>query len=320
MKNIRVAAVQFEHSPGNKDYNLGRISDFVTAAAKQRVELIVFPEMCITGYWHVRKLSRGEVEQLAEPFPDGRSTRQLLELATGHGMTVGAGLIERGDDGRLYNGYVVALPDGRSYCHRKIHEFISPHIEVGDRFTVFDDPHGARIGVLTCYDNNIVENARITALLGAEVLLAPHETGGIRSRSPRAMGEIPLSLWHRRQEDPAAIEAQFRGPKGRGWLLRWLPARAHDNGLFLVFSNGVGIDDDEVRTGNAMILDPYGEIIVETSYPGDDMVVADLDASLQPLASGRRWLRARRPDLYGQLTVPTGAEVETWKVRFGVDQ
>jgi len=320
MKNIRVAAVQFEHSPGNKDYNLGRISDFVTAAAKQRVELIVFPEMCITGYWHVRKLSRGEVEGLAEPFPDGRSTRQLLELARGHGMTVGAGLIERGDDGRLYNGYVVALPDGRSYCHRKIHEFISPHIEVGDRFTVFDDPHGARIGVLTCYDNNIVENARITALLGAEVLLAPHQTGGIRSRSPRAMGEIPLSLWHRRQEDPAAIEAQFRGPKGRGWLLRWLPARAHDNGLFLVFSNGVGIDDDEVRTGNAMILDPYGEIIVETSYPGDDMVVADLDASLQPLASGRRWLRARRPDLYGQLTVPTGAEVETWKVRFGVDQ
>jgi predicted amidohydrolase len=45
--------------------------------------------------------------------------------------------------------------------------------------------------------------------------------------------------------------------------MRWLPARAHDNGLFLLFSNGVGADDDEVRTGNAMILDPYGRIIVK---------------------------------------------------------
>ena len=46
--------------------------------------------------------------------------------------------------------------------------------------------------------------------------------------------------------------------------MRWLPSRAHDNGLFLIFSNGVGADDDEVRTGNAMILDPYGRILAES--------------------------------------------------------
>mgnify|MGYP002065198404 CR=1 FL=1 len=61
-------------------------------------------------------------------------------------------------------------------------------------------------------------------------------------------------------------------------LMRWLPARAHDNGLFLLFSNGVGIDD-EVRTGNAMIIDPYGRIIAETWRAADEMVVADLDGS-----------------------------------------
>ena len=320
MRNIRAATVQFEHSPSDKEYNLGRVTDFVVAAAAQQVELIAFPEMCLTGYWHVRKLSREEIDRLAERFPEGPSTGRLLGLAARYGMTIGAGLIERGDDGRLYNGYVVARPDGYSVCHRKIHEFISPHIDVGDSYTVFDDPHGCRIGVLTCYDNNIVENARINALLGAEVLLAPHQTGGIRSKSPRAMGEIALDLWHRRREDPAAIEEEFRGPKGRGWLLRWLPARAHDNGLFLLFSNGVGIDDDEVRTGNAMILDPYGEILAETWRAGDEMVIADLDASQQPNSSGRRWLRARRPELYHPLTVPTGEEVETWKVRFGVEE
>ena len=98
--------------------------------------------------------------------------------------------------------------------------------------------------------------------------------------------------------------------------MRWLPARAHDNGMFLLFSNGVGLDDDEVRTGNAMILDPYGEILAESKAIEDDMVVADLDASLLPTSSGRRWLRARRPELYGHLCISSGEEEETRIVRF----
>jgi predicted amidohydrolase len=88
--------------------------------------------------------------------------------------------------------------------------------------------------------------------------------------------------------------------------------------MFLLFSNGIGPDDDEIRTGNAMILDPYGEVIVESRKPGDDMVVADLDASLLETSSGRRWLRARRPELYGSLTRRTGQERETRHVRFGL--
>ena len=98
--------------------------------------------------------------------------------------------------------------------------------------------------------------------------------------------------------------------------MRWLPSRAHDSGLFLVFSNGVGIDDDEIRTGNAMILDPYGRILAETCKAGDDMVVADLDASLLEQATGRIWLRARRPDLYHELTVATGLERDTHELKF----
>jgi hypothetical protein len=52
------------------------------------------------------------------------------------------------------------------------------------------------------------------------------------------------------RENPAAAQAELCGPKGRGWLMRWLPSRAHDNGMFLLFSNGIGLDDDEIRTGN----------------------------------------------------------------------
>jgi predicted amidohydrolase len=130
------------------------------------------------------------------------------------------------------------------------------------------------------------------------------------------MGLIDRALWDNRHNDPQAIEAELRGPKGRGWLMRWLPTRAHDNGLFLVFSNGVGVDDDEIRTGNAMIIDPYGRILAETWKAGDDMVIADLDAALLENSTGRRWINTRRPELYGPLTVPTGAERSTRDVRF----
>ena len=135
--------------------------------------------------------------------------------------------------------------------------------------------------------------------------------------SPHGMKPLDPGIWARREENPAACEAEICGPKGRGWLMRWLPSRAHDNGLFLLFSNGIGPDDDEIRTGNAMVLDPYGEIIAETRATIDAMVVADLDASLLETSSGQRWTRARRPELYESLTQRTGREQETRRVRFG---
>src|SRR5256885_1265952 len=245
MRDIRVATVQFQSEPGNKAYNLGRVRHFVTEAARSRVEIVAFPEMCLTGYWHVRKLSRDDVEALAEPVPDGECTKELLRLSREHGMSIGAGLIERDDDGRLYNAYVVAMPDGRWARHRKLHVFVSRFLSEGSEYTVFDTPHGCRVGILICYDNNIIENARITALRGAEILLAPHQTGGCNSVSPHAMKPIDPDIWARREDDPAACEAEICGPKGRGWLMRWLPSRAHDNGMFLLFSNGIVVDSAE---------------------------------------------------------------------------
>ncbi|MEX2399862.1 MAG: nitrilase family protein [Rhodothermales bacterium] len=320
MHDLRAASVQFQHAPGGIGANLARVTAFVKEASGRGVDLIAFPEMCLTGYWHVRRLGREEVDALAEPVPGGTCTEALLELADEHEMTIGAGLIERDADGTLYNSYVVAMPDGRFACHRKLHAFISEHITSGDSFTVFDLPNGTKAGILTCYDNNLIENARITALMGAEVLIAPHQTGGCHSRSPRAMGRIDPALWHDRAENPDALRREFLGPKGREWILRWLPSRAHDNGMYLLFANGVGLDDDEVRTGNAMILDPYGQIVAESRSIADDMVVADLKADDLPMSSGRRWLKARRPELYAPLTESTGSETAIRTVRFGQDE
>ena len=308
MKDLCVACVQMQHDPGDKQSNMTKIQTFLQQASQRKVDLIAFPEMCLTGYVHVRDLERKQIEALAEHVPEGPATQQLLRLSKEMELSIGVGLIEKDEDGSLYNAYVVTMPDGTWACHRKLHCFISEYMQSGESYTVFDLPQGARAAILICYDNNHVENARIAALMGAEILLAPHQTGGAKSPSPRSMGLIDPQLWHNRAQDPQALRAAFQGPKGRSWLMRWLPARAHDNGLYLLFSNGVGLDHGEVRTGNAMILDPYGEILAESTSIEDDMVVADLDASQLEMSSGRRWLKSRRPELYTRLTIPTGQE------------
>lgn len=314
-KQIMVATVQFNHKANDKTYNLARIEYFVKKAAKKAVKLIIFPEMCITGYWHVRNLSQKQIQALAESVPQGPSTKNLLALSEKYNLIIGAGLIEK-SKGQLYNSYVVCMPDGRVKTHRKLHAFESQYISSGNSYTVFDTPLGIKLGVLICYDNNIFENVRITALKGADILLAPHQTGGTNSVSPYGMKPIDPALWHNREKQPEAIQAAFKGTNGRGWLMRWLPSRAHDNGLFILFSNGVGEDDGEVRTGNAMIIDPYGRIIKETWKARDEMVIAPLDLTLLDRSTGRRWLRARRPDLYKPLLVKTGQELDPIKARF----
>ncbi|MGF1683639.1 nitrilase family protein [Photobacterium minamisatsumaniensis] len=316
MKDVRVASVQFNHHAGDKDYNLSVIQHYVEKASQQDVEIIVFPEMCITGYWHVSKLEKADIEALSEPVPQGNSTQYLQALATKFRVSIGAGLIEKGDDGKLYNTFVFAMSDGTIAKHRKLHTFVSKHMDSGSDYTVFDTPHGCRVGILICWDNNLVENVRITALKGADILIAPHQTGGCQSRSPNAMKGIDPQLWYNRKIDPDAIRAEMQGSNGRQWLMRWLPARAHDNGMFLIFSNGVGVDVDEVRTGNAMILNPYGETIAESDSLEDDMVIANLKAKELEMCTGRRWIRGRRPDLYQPLTVPSGNELTPFDARF----
>ena len=122
------------------------------------------------------------------------------------------------------------------------------------------------------------------------------------------MGLVDRQLWDDRMHNPEAIEAELRGAKGREWITTWLPARAHDNGMFIMFSNGVGLDGDEIRTGNSMIIDPYGRILSETWKAGEAMVSAQLDPSLLEETYGQLFIKTRRPELYGALSTKTGHE------------
>lgn len=304
--DLRVSVVQFEAVPSDKTANLAIVRRLAEQAVADGTQLVVFPEMCLLAYWHLTKTTVEQLRELAEPA-DGPLVRAISELATELGVGIGAGFLEAEGDA-LYNSYAVCFPDGAVHVHRKLHAFEHEAISSGDRYTVFDTPWGVRMAILICWDNNLVENVRAVTLMGAKVLIAPHQTGGTSSRSPHGMKVVSSELWHNRANDPEALLDAVNGPYGRGWLMRWLPSRAHDNGIFLLFSNGIGPDDDEIRTGNAMIIDPYGRIVAETPVADESVVTADLDMDLLPLSTGRRWLLGRRPELYGVLTQRSGLE------------
>lgn len=317
--NLPIATVQFQHRAGDKAYNLSRVEAFARCARDLGAELVLMPEMCIPGYWHVPKLGAADLAALAEPS-DGASQQTVSALAQDLNIAIGAGWLETADDGNFYNSYTLWLPDGTNHTHRKLHAFEHPLISSGQKYTVFDTPWGVRMAILICWDNNLVENARACAIMGAKVLLAPHQTGGTVSRSPHGMKHIPLELWERRSSEPEALREAFQGPNGRGWLMRWLPARAHDNGMFIVFSNGVGRDEDELRTGNSMIIDPYGRIIAESTAIEDDIVTALIDLTLVDESSGQRWMSGRRPELYSVLSARRGDERSARATRFDLKE
>src|SRR5215831_954165 len=301
MRELRVAAAQFEARDGDKSYNLDVICHLARKARESGAELVSFHECSIPGYTFLENLSRDELTALAEPVPAGASVARLTAISRSAGIAIGAGLVEI-DDGRLYNTYAVVTADGLAAKHRKLHAFVSEFLTCGERYTVFD-LLGCRFGILICYDNNLPENVRITAMMGAEIVLMPHVTGCLPSPMP-GRGTVDPEIWHNRLRDPVPCRQEFDGPKGRGWLMRWLPARCWENGVFGVYSNPIGIEGGTIKPGDAMIFDPFGEVIAECRTLGDDVIAATLDPQKLALASGSSYIRARRPELYGMMVEP----------------
>jgi len=179
---------------------------------------------------------------------------------------------------------------------RKLHPFINPHLTPGDQYCVFE-LFGWKCGILICYDNNIIENVRATRLLGADIIFMPHVTMCTPSTRPGA-GFVDPELWKNRGRDPTSLRLEFDGMKGRDWLMKWLPARSYDNAIYTVFSNPIGMDDDQLKNGCSMIIDPFGDIISECRTLGDDFVSATLTGEKLTQAGGYRYINARRPELY----------------------
>jgi predicted amidohydrolase len=257
MRDIRIGAAQFEHRDGDKAYNLSRIEALARKAVEQGAEIVSFHECSIPGYTWLQTLDSAGLALVSESVPDGPSTRALVSIAKRHRIIVMAGLIEAAPDGRSYNSYVTVGPDGFITRFHKLHPFIHPDLAPGGGYQVIELA-GCKVGFLICYDLNLPENARITALMGAEIIFMPHV----------------------------------------------LPCRCWENGVYGIFSNPIGVDHDTIKGGNAMIIDPFGEVVAESRTLGDDVVVGLLAPEKREQASGKRYLRARRPELYGRLVEP----------------
>ncbi|KAF9777114.1 hypothetical protein IL306_004626 [Fusarium sp. DS 682] len=300
MSELKIASVQFENWSGSKDKNLAIIRRMASEAALLGCKVAAFHECSITGYTFASRLSKQELLEVSEEVPAGPSTSSLVQIARELDIAILAGLFEKDENGCIYNTYVcVDSTRGFVAKFRKLHPFISQYLSAGNEYVVFD-LLGWKCGILICYDNNVVENVRATALLGAEIIFMPHVTMCTPSTRPGA-GFVDPSLWTNRHQDPTPLRAEFRGLKGREWLMKWLPARAYDNAFYVVFSNPIGMDDDQLKNGCSMILDPFGDILSECSLLDEDMAVATCTKEKLRLAGGHRYRQARRPELYREI-------------------
>lgn len=292
---MNLAVAQFEPKDGDKTYNLSVIRNLTKKAKENGAEAISFHEMSITAYTYTKDLSLEEITDLAEEVPDGESTRELMAISDEFQIPILAGLVER-SNGKIYNTYICVHQGQLIARYRKIHPFISKYMTAGDEYCVFD-LLGWKCGILICYDNNVIENVRATSLLGAEIIFAPHVTGCTPSAMP-GRGYVADELWQNRDKDPVALRLEFDGPKGRRWLMRWLPGRAYDNGVYYAFTNPIGYDGEHLKNGNSMILDPYGELLTEVKSFEDDIAISTITKDKLALSGGWRYKNARRPELY----------------------
>ncbi len=268
MLDTRVAMVQMRCEVGNPDRNIAVISEFVDEARRQGVDILCFPELGVSGY-NAGDNSTPE----AEPIP-GPSSTKLEAIAVEKKQTFMAGILERDASGIVYNTQVAYGPSGTIGMYRKTHV---PTAEIGtlsqgSELPVFYHPK-ARYGLEICYDSHYPEVSTALANQGAEIIFLPHASGG----------ETPEEKYER-------------------WL-RYVPARAYDNGVFVAICNQVG-DNGAGRefSGVTYVCDPRGRVIASSeSGDRDEMVVADLkaedlaEARVEPETFFRHF---RRPEVY----------------------
>ncbi|AOW09610.1 nitrilase family protein [Flavobacterium gilvum] len=296
MNKIKISTAQFENKSGDKAYNLSIIEKLSQKASSEGSNIIAFHECSITGYTFARNLSKEQMLDLAEFIPTGESVLKLTEIAKKYDIAILAGLFEKDENDNLFKAYVCVDKNGVVAKYRKLHPFINPNLTPGNNYCVFE-LNGWKCGILICYDNNIIENVRATTLLGADIIFMPHVTMCTPSTRPGA-GFVDPKLWANREVDPTSLRLEFDGMKGRDWLMKWLPSRAYDNAVYVVFSNPIGMDDDQLKNGCSMIIDPFGDVLAECRSFDDSFVTTTINPEKLIQAGGHRYIKARRPELY----------------------
>ncbi len=246
----------------------------VTAAGEP--DLIVLPEASYPAYF----LRSREAYDAAGVRPDAEVEAALGERAKRIGCSIVAGLVQRGADGRLVNASVHLGPDGKvreRYAKSFLWHFDTTWFTPGERFPLSTIGE-ASAGMLICADGRLPEIARTYAVGGARVLVDP--TAWVAAGRRRdALGSIQVDAL--------------------------LPARAIENGVWIVAADKVGVEAGTlVYAGRSGVVNPRGEWVVQapSDQPGIVTHELDLDEAGGPPV-------ARRPVLYADASMP-GAKSE----------
>jgi len=251
---VQVALAQTQPATGDKDANLRVFEDYLERAAAAGAQLVIFPELALTGY------ACGDTFfEVAEPVP-GPSTERVVAAARRHGLHVIWGMPERGLPGVIYNSAVLVGPEGHIGTWRK--HTLPGHatdeggagafpdrrfFRLGSRSPVFDTPIGT-IGMMVCYDIFFPEIPRLLTLQGADLLV------GI-SGSPAF--ERPIF-------EPLVL------------------ARAMENTTWLAYCNLAGMEGEVAYWGGSRIIGPGDPA---TKVPGQP-IVAQAPGDVEALVCG----------------------------------
>ncbi|MCY1405229.1 (R)-stereoselective amidase [compost metagenome] len=264
---MRIALFQCASQQQDVRGNLERLRWQARDAAADGVELLVCPEMFLTGY----NIGKEAVAGLAEPV-DGPSAMEVVNIAQSSKIAIAYGYPELSEDGQIYNAVQLINAQGRSLCnYRKTHLF--GHLDhdmfapgPGDCPVV--ELNGWQLGMLICYDLEFPENARRLALAGAELILVP--TANMA---------------------PYDFIAQVT-----------VRARAYENQCYVVYANYCGNEDDMHYCGQSSIVGPDGHVLGLAEHD-EETITATLDRALMDnVRADHFYLQNRRPELYGDLS------------------
>ncbi|MBI2689032.1 MAG: carbon-nitrogen hydrolase family protein [Acidobacteria bacterium] len=286
LDHVIVAAANIASQPGATTQNLSLISDYAARAAAEGAQLILFPELSLTGFIPNHPLSNHsvwlrEALQLARSAAeriDGPAVGAVTKIARQAGIFISAGMLE--DAGNLlYNTQILAGPDGLDGTWRKMHipMFEMPFYNGGPGPVVVDTPLG-RIGANICFDALLPESTRLLAVQNVEIVLFPFAA------------------------DPPPVT-----PAGwAAWAGPALRARCQENGIFGIAANYAGhvaaAGVEQTFPGGSLITGPRGEVLAESAGP---LLLRELRAAgLRAARAEPEYLfRFRRPELYGPLAL-----------------
>jgi len=268
-ERIKLALAQISSKRENKNENLGKIEALTINAKEQAADLVIFPEMSLTGY-----VVRDQIYELAETIP-GPSTKRIEDIAKKTGLHIIFGMPELSEKAKatIFNTAVFVGPEGLIGKYRKM--YLPTHsvfeekryFRPGYQTASFNTALG-NIGLCICYDLFFPEVCRLTRLKGAQLIVAISASPAVR----RSYFEILTA------------------------------ARALENTAFLAYVNLVGVEDGLQFWGGSRLISPTGDILAKAKYDEEDFVICEVDyndlRSAEPFIPT---LRDLRPELFDEL-------------------